>query len=101
MPKSFPKQANGLSVDAVAGPLAIDFTSNQAGIFQNFQVLGNRCLGQWHQVDNLTTNTGAAKSKGLQYLQPGWMRKRLSSGGQGFKICYVLFGSHMYIVHRR
>ena len=73
MPKSFPKQANGLSVDAIAGPLAIDFTGDQAGIFKDFQVLGNRCLGQRHQVDNLTANTGAARCEGLQYLQPGWM----------------------------
>jgi len=63
--KSFTEYANALGVDAVARLCTIYFSSDQAGIFQDFQVLRNRCLGQWHDVDNLTTNASAAKREGL------------------------------------
>jgi hypothetical protein len=45
LPKSFPKVAHGICVDAVAGPWTINFSRDQTGILQGFQVLRNRCLG--------------------------------------------------------
>jgi len=86
MLKPLTKLTHGLGIDAVARSLTIDFSSDQAGVFQDFQMLGNGCLGQWHDIDNLTTNAGTALCEHLQNFQPGWMRKRLASEGKGFEI---------------
>jgi hypothetical protein len=101
LPESFAKYAHGLGIDTVARPRSIDFSGDQAGVFKGFQVLRNRCLGQWHDIDNLATNASAAAGEDLQYCQPGRMRKRLARNSERFKVRQILFGGHAYIVHRR
>jgi hypothetical protein len=65
LPKSFTKLSHGRGINAVAGLGTIGFPGNQAGILQGFQMLRNRCLGQGHDIDNLTTNACAAAREGM------------------------------------
>jgi hypothetical protein len=85
LPDIFPQCPHGTGIDAVTGPRAVDRSGDQACFFKHLQVLRNRGLGQWHDIDNLTAQTGTAASECLQNGQPGRVRQRLASRRQGLK----------------
>jgi hypothetical protein len=73
-------------VDAVTGSRAIDGSGNKVSIFEHFQVLGYRGLGQGNNLNHFTALAAATARKCLQDRQPGRVRQGLASGGKGFEL---------------
>ena len=63
-------------LDAVADPRPVHVASDEARLFQNLQVLGDRGLGQRQLVHDVAANAGVAVAENPQDLHAGRMPQR-------------------------
>lgn len=70
--------------EAVANTRAIDSTPHHPRLLENLEVLGDRRLGQWELVDDLSAKALPSPGEKAENLHPGGMPESLCEQSQLF-----------------